>query len=523
MTRLCLLLLLLAPLAGADTLALMDGRFVDDRPIEKADGGYKVTFENGEIFVPEKMVVYVYRDDQTFDFTPKTDEEKEKFAKGKVPWKGRWVSKSYAVKLREKELEARRKRIDQMLERRLWRNHAVVKSKRWVFRHTLPDEIFGEFIQLFEDYFEFYCKFWKIRPPPKFGKAVMHLYHDEDYFHQVSGAPAGVAGYYVPADKELHFYYDRAHRDFAIAVMFHETSHLLTHMINPKMHYPAWLNEGMAEVFGGTEYDEHGQMTIGSVQSGRLAILQSSIGDETGKPGGRTAAGKGLTNWMGLEKLMRSPRIDALGYAWAWSFCHFLLTQERYSKGFKKYFLAMGRSRSIKRRRSGRYETVDPNDAIAALKRYLKVKDLKALEKEWHDSVRELLKRTDLDWHEAGYIMLLWKQDKMARQFFKKAIDAGSTNAFDYYNYARLQLNRGKYGVALNRAEEALKYDPLHARAWSCLGYAKYLDGDRDEGKRCIQLARELDPDDSQIWVDEALIDEKEEREREAEGGANPK
>jgi tetratricopeptide (TPR) repeat protein len=324
----------------------------------------------------------------------------------------------------------------------------------------------------------------------------------------VSGAPEGVAGYYVPADKELHFYYDRAHHDFAIAVMFHETSHLLTHMINPKMHYPAWLNEGMAEVFGGTQYSKKtGQMEIGAVQSGRLAVLQGAIEDES---------------WMGLEKLMRSPRIDALGYAWAWSFCHFLITSDHYSKGFKKYFLAMGRSHNIRKRHSGQMETVDPNDAIDALKRYLKVRDLKVLEKEWHDTVNELIKRVDLDWHEAGYIMLLWKQDKKARQFFKKAIDAGSTNAFDYYNYARLQLNRGKYGVALRRAEEALKYDPIHARAWSVLGYAKFLDGDRDEGRRCIRLARELDPDDDRIWADEELVSEIEAKEKEAEGGGNP-
>ena len=503
MPRLLFLLLLLAPLAGADTLALMDGRFVDDRPIAKAEGGYKITFENGEIFVPEEMVVYVYRDDDSIEFKPKNEEEKAKFEKGRVPWKGRWISKSYAVRLREKELASRKARIAQMLERRLWRNHAVVKSKRWVFRHTLPDEIFAEFVQMFEDYFEFYCKFWKIRPPAKFGKATMHLYHNEDYFHQVSGAPQGVAGYYVPSQRELHFYYDRAHHDFAIAVMFHETSHLLTHMINPKMHYPAWLNEGMAEVFGGTEYSEKTcQMEIGTVQSGRLAVLQGAIADES---------------WMGLEKLMRAPRINALGYAWAWSFCHFLITSDHYSKGFKKYFLAMGRSRSIKRRH-GRVETVDPNEAIRALKRFLKVKDIKALEKEWHDSVKELITRTDLDWHEAGYIMLLWGQDKKARQFFKKAIDAGSTNAFDYYNYARLQLNRGKYGVALRRAEEALKYDPLHARAWSALGYAKFLDGDRDDGKRCIRLARELAPSDNRIWADEALVKEIEDKEKEDRG-----
>ncbi|MHC4668781.1 MAG: DUF1570 domain-containing protein [Planctomycetota bacterium] len=499
-----LALFLLAPFAAADTLALKDGRFVDERPIEKAEGGYKVTYENGEIVVPEAMVAYLYRDDESIEFNPQTDEEKEKFAKGKVPWKGRWISKSYAARLRQKEKEARAKRIEQMKERRLWRNHALVKSKRWIFRHTLPDDLFADFVTMFEDYYEFYTKFWKIRPPPKFGKPTIHIYHNQDYFHQVSGAPKGVAGYYVPSERELHFYYDHAHHDFAVDVMFHETSHLLTHMINARLHYPSWLNEGMAEVFGATRYNvESGRMEIGTVQSGRLAVIQASIDEE---------------EWMVLEKLLRAPRIDALGYAWAWSFCHFLITEERYASRFKKYFLAMGRSSSIRKRSSGGRQTVDANDAIAALKRMLKVKDLKVLEKEWHDAVKEMLKRTDLDWHQAGYIMMLWGQDKKARQFFKKAIDAGSTNAFDYYNYARLQFNRGKTGVALRRAEEALKHDPVYPRAWSLLGYARFLKGDRDEGKRLIALAEEMDPSDDRIWADRTLVEEIEQKEKEKDG-----
>jgi tetratricopeptide (TPR) repeat protein len=286
--------------------------------------------------------------------------------------------------------------------------------------------------------------------------------------------------------------------------MFHETSHLLTHMIAPEVRYPTWLNEGMAEVFGAAAYDPEAKgLSIGRVQSGRLAVLQSQI-EENG--------------WMQLETLLRAPRISALGYAWAWSFCHFCMTSPKYEKGFHKYFLAIGRSSHIERRHAmPGVKTVDTDEAIEALRRYLKVKELEELQAEWYAWLKGLLKRAEFDYHQAAFIMDLHGEDRKAREFFKKAIDAGSRNAFDYFNYARLQHKRGKVGVAYKRCKEALAFDPLHARALALLGQCTYEKEDQDAGLKLVRLARELQPDDGWIWYVEAVLEQAEQENREQE------
>jgi hypothetical protein len=499
-----LLLLAGAGAARADTLALVDGRFVHAESITAEKEGYRIRYENGEIVVPLSLVSDYFKEAPDGAFEPRTPEEKAKAERGLVPWDGRWVSRQYRDRKVEQQREERKKRIEQMEARRLWRNHAVVKSRRWEFHHTLPDDVFDDLKFQFDAFFEFYTKYWRIRPPAKFGKPTINLYHSREYFHQVSGAPAGVAGYYSPRDRDLHFYFDREHRDFSVDVMFHETSHLLTHMIAPDVRYPTWLNEGMAEVFGAASYDPEKQgLSIGRVQSGRLAVLQSQIEDD---------------GWMQLETLLRAPSISALGYAWAWSFCHFCITSPKYEKGFRKYFLAIGRSSHIERRYAmPGMKTVDTDESIEALCRYLKVKDLKDLQAEWYAWLKDLLKRADLDYHQAGFIMDLHGEKRKAREFFKKAIDAGSKNAYDYYMYARLQYARGKVGVAYKRCKEALALDPLHPRALALLGLCTYEKEDQDEGMRLVRLARELAPDDEKVWYVEAMLEEHE-RENKAGG-----
>ncbi|NJN14128.1 MAG: hypothetical protein HC813_00185 [Planctomycetes bacterium] len=267
-----------------------------------------------------------------------TDEERAKAEKGLFPWKGRWVSRQFRESQIRKELAAREVRIAQMKERQLWRNHIHVKTRTFEFRTTLPDDIFAEFQDLFETYFDFFSKFWRIRPSTRFGKPVIHIYHDEETYYQVSGAPRGAVGYYVPTTRQLHFYYDREHRDFAIDVMFHEGNHMLTHMVNEKVHYPAWLNEGMAEYFGASHWDpETKTMELGGLQSGRLAALITYI--ENGQ-------------WMGIETLMKSGATLEL-YSWGWSLCHFLMTDARYSDKFKRYFVAVGKGDLVKQRAGG--------------------------------------------------------------------------------------------------------------------------------------------------------------------------
>lgn len=509
--RAALLPLLFAALpARGDMLALHDGRFVEGRPIERIDGGYKVKYENGEILLPDALVRDCYLE-KDGEFEPRTPEEQEKFAKGLVPWGGTWVSKGYRDKKRQEALDRRRREIEQQKARQEWRNHVTVTTRKFVYKHTLPDDIFEELQDLFEAYYDFFTDYWGVRPSPKFGKPVIHIYHDEAYFLERSGAPEGVVGWYHPLTRELHFFYDRNRHRFTVDVMFHEGNHMLTHMIDEKVFYPAWLNEGMAEYFGASRWDPATKkMTVGHLQSARLAVMEDEI--EDGK-------------WQELEPLMRAQRITAKEYSWAWSLCHFLLSTERYEKAFRKFYLALARSSSVEKTTIMlAYKVIEPDEVIEALKRHLRIKDLKALEQEWHAYIKDNLttRQKDLDYGMAAWIMTLYGEDVKAKRLFRKALEKGSEDAWVHYGYAELRQGE-KPELALKHATRATELDPLHARAWALRGRCVFPE-DPAEGLRLLRLGEELDPSDGTIryWVDLANHEAKqqEEREQKAKEGA---
>ncbi len=486
-------LLVLALAAQGDMLALQDGRFVEGRPIERVEGGYKVKYENGEIFLPDTMVRDCYLE-KDGEFEPRTDEEKAKFAKGLVPWGGTWVSKQYRDKKRQEALDRRKREIEQQKARQEWRNHVTVTTRKFVFKHTLPDDVFQELQDLFEVYYDFFTDYWGVRPSAKFGKPVIHIYHDEAYFHERSGAPEGVVGWYYPLTHELHFFYDRNRHRFTVDVMFHEGNHMLTHMIDEKVLYPAWLNEGMAEYFGASRWDPATKkMSVGHLQSARLAVMEDEI--EDGK-------------WQELEPLMRAQRITAKEYSWAWSFCHFVLSNEKYEKAFRKFYLALGRSSSVEKTTIMlAYKVIEPDEVIEALKRHLRIKDLKVLEQEWHAYVKDNLtaRQKDLDYGMAAWIMTLYGENVKAKRLFRKALEKGSDDAWVHYGYAELRQAE-KPEIALKHATRAAELDPLHARAWALRGRCLFAD-DQAEGLRLLRLGEELDPGDGVIryWVDIAV------------------
>jgi hypothetical protein len=480
-------LLVCCAVGRADILSLKDGRFVDGRKIEKAGGGFFVHFDNGKVFVPEGLVADYYQEAQG-EFVPRSEEEKEKSEQGFVPWRGRWVRKSYRERTLQKEKERRLRIVQQQKERQLWRNHATVKTKNFVYKHTLPDEIFNELKELFEAYYAYFTKFWKVRPSYGYGKATIHIYHDDEYYYQRSGAPRGAVGYYNLLDRELHFYYDRRRHRFTVDVMFHEGNHMLVHMIDEKIFYPWWISEGMAEYFGASRWDPvKKEMSTGHLQSARLAVLQYEIEND---------------RWLELSKLLNANRMGATEYAWTWSFCHFLMQSDRYGKGFKKYFIALGKSASVSRKPIGLvYKGIEPDEAIATLKKYIKFKSIEALQEEWYTYIKENLTRRmkDLDYGQAGWIMKLYGQSDKARKLFWKAIKNGSRRAADHYGYAELRYLK-KPELALKHAGLATRFDPLFARAWALQGLLT-VDDDPEEGMRLLALAGEIDPDDNQIWL----------------------
>ncbi len=505
---LCGVLVFSSGQAFGDMLSLKDGRFIMDKEIEESEKGYTVTFENGKVFVPRERVDSYFDGDSDSGFVPKTDEEKAKAEKGLAPWKGKWIKAKKRAKLVEEEIEKLRNNLIQQKERRLWRNAVTVKTKRFTFKHTLPDSLFEEFKTLFEIYYATFTKQWRVKPSKKYGKATINIYQNEDYFLQVSGASKGTCGYYQLLERDLHFYFDRDRKRFTIDVMFHEGNHMLTHMINESIWYPAWLNEGLAEYYGASQWlPEEKKMKTGGVQSGRLCVLWMRIEDD----------GK----FQGLEELIRTPRVNVEQYAWAWSFCHFLMSTEKYAKRFMKYYLALGSDKRVKRiDYAYGLRQIPVDEQIVQLKKYLKVKDLDALEKEWHDYIKTTLAldKVKVNYADAGWICYMYGETVKSRKFFKKAIEQGTDSGYVYYMHGLLQFRLGRNTKAKADAKKATELDPLHARSWLLLGECTYEKGDKKEGMRLMKLARELAPDDMQIWyeIESRKLDEQDEAAKEA-------
>ncbi|MDA1195889.1 MAG: tetratricopeptide repeat protein [Planctomycetota bacterium] len=482
--------------AQADMLSLKDGRFITGRPIEKGELGFTVKYEHGDVFVPAALVADYYRSDEAGEFVPTTDEEKAKAEEGLAPWRDGWIKRARRDKLVKEQDAARRTRMEQQQARRKWRDRAIVKTKLFEFHHTLPDDLFQEFQDLFETYYKVFSKEWKIRPDKDFGRVTINIYHDEEYYQQVSGAPSGVVGWYMPANRDLHFFYDRNRHRFTLDVMFHEGNHMLTHMIDTRMWYPAWLGEGMAEYYGASEWNaETKEMRVGGIQSSRLCVLWAQV-EEREKRDKHTA-------WQGLQALIEMDRIGAVEYSWAWSLCHFLLSSEQYGKGFRKFYKDLGTDKKVKRVAYGPFVTVPAAEQIELLLKSLKVKSIEALEKEWHDYIRKelALDLVDLDYAGAGWIMSLYGERKKAEEFFEKAVAAGEQSGYVYYSYGKLLYDQGQRDRAGELIQKALDVDPFHARAWMTKGLCHIRKGRREEGLKFIDLAMEIDPDDTEIWL----------------------
>jgi tetratricopeptide (TPR) repeat protein len=480
-------------LRAQDSLQLSDGRFLIGPKMERKDDGILVRFQNGDVFVPKDLV-------KTSTVLPEldqrnwTDEEKDKFARGLVLFEGRWVRKEARDSELEKRREKRAEKIADASERRKWRNHYVEKTKNFEFHYTIDPDIMKGYMDMMEVYFKTFTKEWNIKKPAKIDRLKVCFYHDEDYFHQVGGAPEGVIGYYrfVPP-LELNFFYDRLDQDMTTDVMFHEANHFLTHLIDLKFKYPSWVNESLAEYYGASEWDPaKKEMITGALQEGRLAVIQDAIkADE----------------WQKLEPLIRLKHgeFNALHYAWGWSFVHYLLSNKRYENKFKSFYLALARDRDIKRVPAFYdMKEVEADEQIRALKKYLGVKELGELEKEWHDYVKNLQPASYRGYHQAGTIALARGMPIKAQRYFSTALDMGSKNPLTHYGYGRALAQKSKYDEAIEQFDKAIAMDPLNGMFYVQKAQTlrrKDKDGNKDASGRLIQLAKEIEPDNYSVLI----------------------
>lgn len=478
---------LVGQLAGQHSLQLTDGRFVMDQQIERHERGAVIKYKNGDVIVPRALI----RDCTAFEIgaaeASMSDEDKAKIEKGQVLFEDKWIPIAKRDALLAERVKTRAKRIAEAEAHRLWRNRYTMKTKNFEFEYTIDPEVMQRYADMLEVYYATFTKEWGIRKPSGMGRLKVCFYHDQDYFQQVGGAPPGVIGYFrFVAPIELNFFYERLDEALTQDVLFHEANHYLTHLIDPKFHYPSWINESLAEYYGASEWDADAKrMIVGNLQEGRLAVIQDAIRQD---------------EWQKLEPLIRleQGQFNAIHYAWGWSLVHYLMSDKKNADAFKKFYLALGRDKSVKRvPHFYDIKKIEPDEQIELFKKFMGVKDLAEMEAGWHAYVRELKAASGAGYRNAGDIALARGMPIKAQRFFKTALDMGESGCMTHFGYGRALYQKGKHQEAAEQFEQAIAIDPLQGHFWMYLADARqHLKADKAEVDRLRRLALEIDPDD---------------------------
>lgn len=494
----CILTVLLCFMgtAHADIVCLKDGRIVNGPSMKVTEGGINVLYENGAVFISSDLIMETIIEGES-NFTPTSDFEKKQLEKGLVPFQGEWLTPEKRDRKIEKFLEERKAAIADEEAHRLWRNRRMEKTKHFEFEYTVPQHIFEKYRDLMESYYTSFARQWKVRQPKELGRLKVCFYVDREKFEQIGGAGRGAAGYFrfVPP-MELNFYYDRIDPEFTEDVMFHETNHYLTKLINVDFMYPHFPGESLAEFYGASDYDPSTKkLSSGLSQEGRLIEIQSDL-----------AAGKK----MELRKLIET---DAMyqHYNWGWSFVHFLMNHPKYQKKFQKFVIGLAKGKDVDRvRAGGNLETVRGIEILRIFKKYMgikKQKDFDRLEIEWHSYLEECLQLASTRGKEKAAVAAVKSSPPRkirAARLFQEAIDEGSTNPLTYYHFAELLSDDGKHEEALKMWHRAIELDPLNPQYYARLGRAVARKGSKEEGARLMKLAVEIDPD--YAWTIEAQL-----------------
>jgi hypothetical protein len=485
---------------GSDVLLLKDGRVFEGVRMAREEDAVVLGFRNGSVRVPMQRVEDCAIEGAPLP-SPATEEERAKRAQGLVPYRGRWVPVAEREKSLRKEIDARRRSIEDYAKHREWRDRYAFRTAHFEFESTQPPGQNQEFSDLLEAYFTEFTKVWGVSVPPKWGRLKACFFGSAQDFHRSATNQPNVLAYYRFVEpRELDFYYDRSDPEMSTACLFHEANHYLTHLINERFCYPHWVNEAMAEYYGASVWDPAKRtMKVGGLQQGRLAEVRLDM------------EAKKCVN---LRDLLSSTTGSYDHYTWGWTLVHFLMESPRYRARFMKFFTDLANAPDVDRKPYGIGQLVAVKDGNEILKAFLsrmglKESDLPALQKDWYAHI-EAMDSTGVRGLEETGIRAFDMGQRLFRapRLLKEAVEKGSRRIPVYTRYAWCLAMKGEEA---NRAEaqgvleKACAVDPLEPEVWAMLGHVKYLSGDQAEGERLLALAREIDPEsdylDNETWI----------------------
>lgn len=457
--------------------------------VEKVEDGYVIHFVAGPIRLVNDAIKEIVVEGA--DFEPTTDEEREMLAKGRIRYRGHWLTKSSYEKKLKKESKERAERLAEIKAHADFGKAWEEETKNFIYKCNVNTEVLDWTVSLFEDYYKLFTKVLPI-PKQKGAKPKVHHFKNSADYQDWAGMP-GTAGYFWSAENALNFYYDPMDVGFTTNVMLHEGMHLLTHQINPDFVAPTWINEGLAEYFGSSKVEKKKrgkgwEITPGQMLDHRLLTMQDFIKEE---------------KYVRLDELF-GKQFGAYGYtdyAHGWTFVHFLMESPAYGKKFRKYFRDLytlkGKFKQYARGR-GASVFISPEEVGKHLLDYLKKKDLKELEDEWIAFVRdEMVAEGGRGYFYLGRDMSMQGRSEEALKNLTKAIeelDYATPRA--HYFRSKTYRNLGQREKATQEVRVALDKDPTNAEFRVFLA-SLLPKKEKVEAERQLKLACELEPDDA--------------------------
>ena len=168
---------------------MKDGRIFTEFGLEQKTDHVEVTLEAGKVEVDNALVEIVLKEGQEVTFTPQTDEEREKYEKGFVPFNGRWIKKKNAERAIKKDLEDRLEQAEEDLAHQEWRNKYETETKHFRWFHTTPQRVTRRFMASSDAYYDIFKKDWGIKRNKRKPKLSINFYNDASEYQQIAGAP----------------------------------------------------------------------------------------------------------------------------------------------------------------------------------------------------------------------------------------------------------------------------------------------------------------------------------------------
>jgi len=490
-----LALFLGATVAPADRLVTHDGRVLNVLKARKApEGGYRLTFEHGEILCPEEYVASVEIEGDMSDYVPKNDDEKKKLDEGFVKYRNRWYSKpAYQAEL-NKEAQTRRERVEELAAHSDFYDGWTKETKHFVIQTNTSPELLEYYAELLETYYSLMNKRVGIKPTPKLRRTKMkvNIYKSREEFHELNeaGVGGGVAGYFSFLEESLNFYHDYEEPAVSDWVCLHECTHLLTYLIEPQSWPRIWINEGVADFFGSADItrDKKGKIVItpGKIQVDRILTVQQAIKDAEEAESGEDEDSSPGRPYVPLARLFKVEKSDfsAFEYAHAWSFVYFLNnSSKQYASGFKKFFkdhytLPKGVEYTLEPfpNQQGTAKMLTWQEVRRLLLKHLRLKekDIPQLERDWLDFISSIeIDAPDARFKRAYMAVRRYDRDQFdqAREDLDFAISEGITDPRAYWARGFLSIvGSHDLDAAEDDFRKACELSPLNASFHYALG-----------------------------------------------------